>query len=113
MGETLLNLAQSMPSVNTLTGIYTVPSSTTAAISSIIICNQNSSGSAANVRMSIGVGGASDTGFPGSQYFCYASLTAQNMVEITTGISMAAGDVLRCYSDTANVSFTVSGVQVT
>jgi hypothetical protein len=63
--------------------------------------------------MSIGVGGASDTGFPGAQYFCYASLTAENMMEITTGISMASGDVLRCYSDVANVSFSVFGVQVT
>jgi hypothetical protein len=112
MAETLMNLGQAMPTASTLTAVYTVPSLKTAAISSIIICNQNSSGGAANVRMSIGVGGATDVGFPSSQYFCFASLTTQNMIEITTGISMAAGDIMRCYSDTSNVSFTISGVQV-
>jgi hypothetical protein len=113
MPETLMNLGQTMPLASTLTDVYTVPGGTTAAVSSILICNQNTSGSNANIRMSLAVGGAADTGFPGSQYFCYAILNPQNMMEITVGISMGTGDVLRCYSDQSNVSFLVSGVQVT
>jgi hypothetical protein len=111
--ETLLNLAQNMPNSSTLTNIYTVPNATTAAVSSILIANLNLTGVAANLRMSLAVGGAGDTGFPSAQYFCSCTLNPQDMMEITTGISMGTGDVLRAYSDQDNVSFTVSGVQVT
>ena len=110
--EAVKVLGQAMPSINTTTAIYTCAATGGAAISSVLIANLNSGGGAANVRVSIAVGGAADS-YPSSQYILNALLTINNAIEIADGISLADTDVVRCWSDTANISFTVSGVEVT
>jgi hypothetical protein len=109
MTETLKVLGQSVPTATTLTTLYTVPAATSAVISSIVVCNQNSS-TTIRFRVSIAIGGAADAT---SQYLYYDLPLLNNDTFIATvGISLAATDVVRIQSDTANVSFNLLGVEV-
>lgn len=108
MAESLKVLGQVVPSATTLTTLYTVPSSTSTAISSLVICNQNNS--QITFRISIAVAGAADNA---KQYLYYnLPLLAYDTFVATIGQSLSAADVVRVYSDTANVSFNVTGVEI-
>lgn len=110
MAETLRVLAQITPSANSLTALYTVPTLTSATISSILICNQNSSGSVI-FRISVAISGAADDP---KQYLYYdLPLSSNDTFIATIGVSLAAGDIVRVRADTTNVSFNVFGVEVT
>lgn len=107
--ETLKILGQSVPTATTLTALYTVPASTSAVISSIVICNQNSS-TTIKFRISLAKAGAADTP---AQYLYYdLPLIANDTFIATIGISLATTDVIRIQSDTASVSFNVLGCEV-
>lgn len=109
MATTLKVLAQSNPSAATLTDIYTVPSATSAVISSINIANR--SATATSFRISVAVAGAADNN---KQYHFYDTPIAGNdVVSFVTGITMAATDVLRVYATLATLSFNVSGTEIT
>jgi len=109
MAETVKILGQVAPLVTTATTLYTVPAATSAVVSSIVACNQN----AANVRVRLAfrLGGAA---LDPKQYVWYDALILSNLfLAETRGFTLAAGDVVTVYSDTANVSFTLYGVEVT
>lgn len=107
MADAVKILGQSLPTANVLTDIYTVPASTSATISSIFICNQ---GLAASIRISVAVAGAADNG---KQYLYHNLFIDVNDSFIATaGVTLSAGDVVRAYSDTGNVSFNLFGVEV-
>ena len=109
MADTFLVLAQSKPSATTLTDSYTVPASTTAVISSIVICNQ--SATATSFRISIAKAGAADTA---AQYLYYdVSIDGNDTFVATIGATLAATDVVRVYNTLATLSFNIFGVQVT
>jgi hypothetical protein len=98
-------LGQVSPSATTATTAYTVPSASSAVISSIVVTNLNQ----ANIKIRIAVrpaGAALET----KHYILYDdTLTATATESLKIGITMAATDVLTVYSDTANVSFNVFG----
>lgn len=107
MAEVLIN-AQSIPAATTLTDAYTVPALTTAVLSSIVVCNQ---GSSTTFRIAHSIAGAADTA---AQYLYYNQAIAANATfTATLGITLTAGDVIRVYSVTGNVSFNIYGSQVT
>lgn len=109
MTDTFKVLGQSFPAGGVLTDLYTVPTVTSAVISSLTICNQNSS--KAKVRVSIAVAGAVDTT---KQYLIYdACLLGNETKSITIGETLATTDVFRVYSDTGTVSFNLFGTEVT
>ena len=109
MTDTLMILGQTSPAATTLSPIYTVPAVTSAVISSIIVCNTN--GSSATFRIYIAIAGAADNI---QQYIYYDLPILNNDTFIATvGISLATTDVVRVYANTTNVSFTISGVQIT
>lgn len=108
MADTLKVLAQAFPLTAVLTDIYTVPGATSAAISSITICNQGASKT--TFRLSIAVAGAVDIG---KQYIYYdVTLAGHDSFILTGGITLAATDVVRGYSASGNVSFNIFGVEV-
>lgn len=109
MAEALKVLGQIVPSANSLTAVYTVPALTQATVSSISICNQNATGIV--FRISVAVNGAADDP---KQYLYYDLPLLENDTFVATvGMSLAAGDVIRVRSNTANVSFNVFGVELT
>lgn len=108
MAETIKILGQSAPSATTLTTLYTVPSGTVSSISTITVCNR--AGTSATFRISVAIGGASDTA---AQYLYYDQyVDANSTFASTMGITLTATDVVRIYASTANLSFNIFGIEV-
>jgi len=109
MGEALKVLGQSAPAATTLTALYTVPAATSVTASSLVVCNQNVA--KIKFRVSVAVAGAADAP---KQYLYYdVEVLGKNSFTFTIGFTLAATDVVRVYSDTANTSFNLFGVEVT
>ena len=109
MANTLKVLSQTNPLAATLTDSYTVPGATSAAISSIMVCNR--SGTATTFRLSLAVAGAADNNI---QYIAYdVPISGNDTIAFTVGVTLAATDVVRVYATLATLSFNVLGVEVT
>lgn len=109
MADTAKVLAQSYPDSGTLTTAYTVPTSTSAVVSTIKACNLGPL--AAKIRVSAAVAAASDTQ---KQYLYYDLLVAANdSFSATEGWTLATTDVIRVQSDTGTVAFNIFGVEIT
>ena len=109
MADTLKVLGQVISVPNSLIDLYTVPSSSQATVSSIMICNQNLV--QVTFRISVAIGGAVDSR---KQYLYYDLPLLNNDTFVATiGLSLGAGDKIRVQSDTDDVSFNLFGVEVT
>lgn len=109
MPTTYKVLAQSAPSATTNTTLYTVPSATSAVISTITISNRASSQD--TYRIAIRPGGAS---LANQHYVAYdVPIQANDTTALTLGITLAATDVITVYAGTANLSFSVFGSEIT
>ena len=98
-------LGQSNPSANTLTTLYTVPSATSAVVSSITIANLASS--AATYRIAIRPAGAS---IANQHYLAYdVTVAALDTIALTLGVTLATTDVITVYASTANLVFHAYG----
>jgi len=102
-------LGQLKPGANTLADLYTVPGSTSAVLSSITVCNQT----AANASYSIAIAPNGETAND-KHFIVRGGVVPQaDAVGITLGLTMDAADVVRCNTNTSNVSFNVFGSEVT
>ena len=102
-------LGQAKPAAATLTDAYTVPASTTATVSTLIVSNQSSD--ATEFRVSIAVAGAADSA---EQYIYYdITIPGNETFAATIGITLAATDVVRVYNELATLSFSLFGVEAT
>lgn len=109
MAEAIKVLGQLKPAAATLLALYTVPVGGTAVVSTVTVCEQ--SGAATAFRLSIAVAGAVDAP---PQYFAYdVSIAGNETKGFTLGITLGAGDVLRCYSLAGSVSFGAFGAETT
>jgi len=114
MTQTLKCLAQALPTPNTLTTLYTVPSSTSTAVSSLEICNQ--SPCLITFFVSYAIAGASDT--PAQYIYSQMLLSPGITYQALIGITMAQTDQLRMkfikpssYSGAVNVSAQLFGCE--
>jgi hypothetical protein len=88
--------------------LYTVPSSTSAIGSSIIIANRGTS--VATFRVSISVNGAATTN---KDYIYYdLPIGANDTFIATIGITLATTDVVRVYASNTNLSFSLYGSEI-
>lgn len=109
MAEVIKVLGQLDAPATTLTALYTVPGSTEAVVSTLTICNRNSS--SVTVRVSVAVGGATDDL---KQYLLYdAKVLKNDVLPLTIGMTLAATDVVRVYASTTGVSFNLFGTEIT
>lgn len=109
MAEAYKVLGQANPAATTLTALYTVPALTQAVVSTLVVCNRTSSNR--SVRVSIAVGGAGDSL---EQYIYYDVLVVKNdTLFVTVGLTLGAADVVRVYTDSVGVSFSLFGTEVT
>lgn len=109
MADTLKVLGQAAPAATTETDLYTVPSSTSAVISTITVANR--SATAATFRISISVAGASTAN---KDYIYYDVVIAGNdTFAATLGVGIATTDKVRVFASTANLSFSAFGVELT
>ena len=108
MAEVLKVLGQSNPSATTLTTLYTVPGATSVTASTISICNRTAGTLLA--RVSVAVGGAADSL---EQYIYYdVKILKNDSIFATIGLTLAATDVVRVYTDAVGLSFSLFGVEV-
>lgn len=108
MATTYKVLGQSNPAAATATTLYTVPSATSAVVSTLSICNLSTT--SATYRIAVRPAGAT---LAAAQYIAYdATLTSNNTITLTLGITLAATDVVTVYASTANVSFSLFGSEI-
>ena len=101
-------LGQVAPAATTETDLYTVPASTQAVVSTIVIANR--AATAATFRLSTSVAGAATAT---KDYLAYdVNINANSFVTLTLGIALGAADKVRVYGSTANLSFNAYGMQV-
>lgn len=101
-------LGQSNPSATTLTTLYTVPSATSTVCSTLVICN--TAATASTFRIAVRPAGAA---ISTSHYIVYDnSITANDTIFLTLGISLATTDVISIYSSTANLVFNLFGSEI-
>lgn len=102
-------LAQSDPTAETATNIYTVPASTESVISTIILANR--AATANTFRLSIRPDGATQAD---EHYIAYdVPIAANDSTTLTLGITMDAADVLTVYAGaSAEISVNVFGTEI-
>lgn len=105
-------LGQSNPSATTNTTVYTVPSSTSAVISTITIANQ--AGTAGSYRIIAQKSADASATILAKQYLAYDVVIAANdTTALTLGISLETGDVIKVYCSSANMSVNIFGSEIT
>lgn len=90
--------------------VYTVPSATEAVISTIFVCNRAATATtfSLSVRPVAGTAEANQNLIASS-----VPIAANDTVTITSGITMAAGNVLRFTPGNSNLSISVFGTEIT
>lgn len=109
MANTYKVLGQSYPAATTATTLYTVPSSTSAVVSTINATN-TSSGSD-TVRIAIRVAGET---LANKQYIAYdVTVPPKGLFTYTAGTSLSAGDIITVYSTNGTCAFNAFGMEMT
>lgn len=102
-------LGQSAPSSTTATNLYTVPASTSAVISTLVVANR--AATSATYRISIRPAGAAQAN---QHYIAYdVTVGGGDSTTLTLGLTIAATDVVTVYASTANISFNLFGSEIT
>lgn len=108
MATTYKVLGQSNPSATTATTVYTVPSATQAVVSTVTVCNQNSS--AGTYRVAVRPNGDS---LAAQHYVAYdVSIPGNATDTLTLGITLGAADVLTVYASSGDFSFNAYGSEI-
>jgi hypothetical protein len=101
-------LGQSAPDATTNTDVYTVPSSTSAVLSTIVVCNR--AASAGTYRLAARPAGAT---IANQHYLAYNTpIAANDSTTLTIGITLGETDVITAYCSTANMSVSVFGTEM-
>ena len=102
-------LAQSSPTAETATDVYTVPAATEAVISTVIIANR--AASANTFRLSVRPDGAAQAD---EHYIAYdVPIASNDSTTLTLGITLDAADVLTVYTGaSADISVNVFGTEI-
>lgn len=102
-------LGQSAPSATTDTTVYTVPASTEAIVSTIVVTNRSATDR--TFRIAIRPDGVS---LANQHYIVYDStVKANDIVALSFGLTANAADVISVYASSADLSFNVFGSEVT
>ena len=104
MATTYKVLGQSNPSAASNTTLYTVPSSTSTVVSTIVVANLGTSGT---YRIAIRPAGAS---IANEHYIAYdGALNANDTITWTLGITLAATDVITVRASNTSFAFSAFG----
>ena len=108
MAITYKVLGQSNPAATTATTLYTVPASTQAVVSTIVVANLVTS----NATFRIAVRPAGET-LANQHYVAYdVTVGASDSTALTLGITLGATDVITVYASTANIAFAAYGSEI-
>ncbi len=105
MTVTIKVLGQVVPSAATLTTLYTVPASTVTVVSTIFVSNNSSVGT--SFRIAIRPAGAAAD--PKHYIYYDVAIAGNDTFATTSGITLAATDVVSVYATLATLSFNIFG----
>jgi hypothetical protein len=109
MPTTYKVLGQGAPSATTNTNIYTVPATTQAVISTLVVANR--SAAIVPYRIAVRPGGAA---LSNTHYIAFdVNAEPLDSTTITLGITLNAGDIITVYAGTGNLSFSAFGSEIT
>jgi glucose-6-phosphate dehydrogenase assembly protein OpcA len=101
-------LGQQNPSANTLTTLYTVPSSTSTVVSTVTVANL--AASSGTFRIAVRPAGES---IANKHYIAYdITIAALDTLTLTLGLTLATTDVISVYSSTATMAFSAYGSEI-
>lgn len=112
MPQNFKRLGAINPSANTQTNVYVVPAATEAVISTITVCNQFS----VNSSFSLILMDSSEFSSPApTATFLIrgAVVPAADTLVLTMGLTANAGSILAANTNSANISFSVFGSELT
>ena len=108
MATTYKVLGQSQPAAATATTVYTVPSSSSAVISTIAVCNLG--GYPTTFRVAVRPDGEA---LANKHYVVYdATIAQQDTATFTLGITIGDTDVVTVYSLSGLVTFNLFGSEI-
>jgi hypothetical protein len=112
MPNTYKILGQVNPSANTQSNVYVVPAATEAVVNSITVANQGTS----NVSYSVIVMPSAEFASPASngKYFLIrgSSMPGGDTATLTLSLTLPAGAVLAANTNSADLSFSAFGVEI-
>jgi len=110
MPTTYKILGQVAPTLNTANTVYTVPAATQSVISSINICNPDSTSRTFRVAII-----PSGNTLAQRHYLAYETpVAATDTITLSAGITMGANDSISVFANnSSNVSFSVFGSEIT
>ena len=108
MASTYKVLAQSAPAATTNTDVYTVGSGKSAVVSTITVANRSTV--AVTYRIAVRPLGAT---LANQHYIAYDStVSANDSIALTLGVTLAATDVVTVYVSAANISVNLFGAEI-
>lgn len=108
MATTYKVLAQAAPLATTDTDVYTVGASTSAVVSTLVVCNR--SAAAVTYRIAVRPAGAA---LANEHYIAYdVTVGANDSTTLTLGITLATTDVVTAYASTGDLSISVFGSEI-
>jgi hypothetical protein len=111
MAQSFKRLGAINPSANTQTNVYVVPAATSAVVSTISICNQDS----ANVSYSIALMDSSqfNSSAPAATFIVRGAVVpAADSIILTIGLTANAGSIFVANTNNPNVSFSMFGSEI-
>jgi len=101
-------LGQQAPAATTQTQLYAVPSGKSAVVSSINICNRG----AANATFRLAVLPA-NAAINNTHYIAYDTLVqSTDTISLALGLSLGTTDVVSVYANSATVTFSAFGTEI-
>lgn len=91
--------------------LYTVPSATSAVVSSLVITNQ--AASSATYRIAVQPSADAGSSATAKHWIVYgATVAASDTTVLTVGLTLATGDRIRIYGSSATLSFSAYGSEI-
>jgi glucose-6-phosphate dehydrogenase assembly protein OpcA len=108
MATTYKVLGQVAPSATTDTTLYTVPASTQAVISTLVVANL--AATAATYRIAVRPAGET---LANKHYIAYdVPVGASDSTTLTLGLTLSTTDVITIYGSSATLAFNLSGMEI-
>ena len=108
MAATYKVLGQSAPSATTATSLYTVPASTSTIVSTLTVCNRDTT--AGTFRIAVRPAGAT---LETKHYIAYnTAIPGYDSISLTIGMTLATTDVITVYAGTTTLSFNLFGSEI-
>lgn len=109
MAQAYKVLAQSAPAATANTDMYTVGAGLQIVASTVTVCNRGAA--AALYRIAVRNGGAA---LANQHYIAYdATVAANDTIALTLGLTLQTSDIITIYCNSANLSVSIFGCEIT